>query len=269
MLGGCGYTWGIEHAPLISGPGPHSRWVRVAGHAATYDVDFHAHTPAATPPLVIVLHGSGGTGPGMERRTRFSELADREGFVVAYPNSTKNTQGRRLWGTGESFVSDTSMLRALIDTAVARANVDRRRVYLAGFSNGGGMTYRAASAMSRTFAAIGVVAGGGPRGGPARAAEPIPLVAVHGMLDQTVNFDGAPIATRAWAERNGCASTPAVDRVGGDEIVRTRYTRCAADADVVFYAATHGGHGWPNPGTSEAPFATTQAMWDFFAAHAR
>lgn len=275
LLGGCGYTWGIEHAPLIGGPGPRSRWMRVDA-GARYDVDVHLPRDARGPiPFVIVLHGAGGTGPGMERRTRFSELADSAGAAVAYPNALKSEGGRRLWGTAASFATDTMMLRALIDSVSRRVPLDRRRVYLAGFSNGGGMTYRAAQAMPGVFAALGVVAGGAGPAGARGGVPPVPLLAIHGMRDETVPFDGrgargsAPSNVAAWARRNDCALPPVVDTLDQGETIRTTYGACADGADVVLYALARGGHGWPNADTPGARFPTTAVLWRFFVSHQR
>ncbi len=278
LLNACGYMWGIEHAPLLDGPGPHSKWMRVAPGGESYDVDLHLpprrFLSSGEIPLVIVLHGSGGTGPGMERRTRFSEIADSVGFAVAYPESHRNAEHRRLWGTRESAASDVAMLHALVDSVAARVHIDRKRVYLAGFSNGGGMTYRAARALPNLFAAIAVVAGTLDGESTLGEVRPTPLIAVHGMQDHTVPFDGegrrpsAPAAVRAWAERNRCVLSPVVDTIPSINFIRTAYIACPNSADVVLYAAENGGHGWPNAGTNEAPLTTSLTIWEFFARHA-
>ena len=277
----CAYTWGIEHVPVIGRPGPHSGWVKVHGGPVVYDVDVHVpRTVSGALPLVIVLHGYSGTGPGMERRTRFSAIADSAGFVVAYPDARKNTQGRRAWSSGES---DVAMLRALVDSVAARVSLDRHRIYLAGFSNGGMFTYRAAMAMPGTFAAIGVVAGA-MSGSPDRRADamatsaivPVPLIAVHGMQDDNVVYDpgpgspgrlGAPGSVRAWASRNACAAKPAIDTLTVADAIRTTYTGCRGTAVSVLYSLPRGGHDWPNAGTTEAPFPTSDVLWRFFSEH--
>jgi polyhydroxybutyrate depolymerase len=273
----CVRPWGIEHMPLMGGPGPHSAWLRVSVPGAEsssvshiYSVDLH--TPprrnAEPTPLVIVLHGYGGTGPGMERRTRFSEAGDSAGFAVAYPNAQANAQGKRAWSGASPLSRDVLMLRALIDSVAARVPIDRRRVYLAGFSNGGGMTYRAALALPNTFAAIGVVAGvAGPAVNEAamHGDDPgPPLVAVHGVLDRTVPYGPAVLGSvRRWAQRNGCSLDPLIDTLPGQDAVRTTYASCSSGS-VTLYAMQHGGHGWPTPSTREAPLSTTGVFTRFF-----
>ena len=176
--------------------------------------------------------------------------------------------------------SDMSMLRALIDSVSARVRLDRDRVYLTGFSNGGGMTYRAAQTQPNLFAGIGVVAGAaGPTpssstpSSTSTNAHPIPLVAVHGMKDETVRFDGAgrgtsaPNSVRAWAQRNGCDLAPRTDTLDAGVSIRIAYEHCQMGANAVLYVMVNGGHGWPNVHTHEAPFATTATIWSFLSRH--
>jgi polyhydroxybutyrate depolymerase len=264
----CVRPWGIEHMPLMGGPGPHSAWLRVSVPGAeAYSVDLHTspRRNAEPVPLVIVLHGYGGTGPGMERRTSFSAAGDSAGFAVAYPDARKNAQGKRAWSGASPSSPDMMMLRALIDSVAARVPIDRSRVYLAGFSNGGGMAYRAARALPNTFAAIGVVAGVAGAGVNERSAERGPaLVAVHGVLDQTVPY-GPPVlgSVGGWALRNGCALEPVIDTLPVQDAVRMAYTTCSAGS-VTLYSMRHGGHGWPTSSTREAPLSTTGVLTRFF-----
>ena len=277
FLGACRYGWGIEHAPFIDGPGPGSGWVRVSVEGIRYDVDLHIprrRTPGEAPtPLLVVLHGYNGTGPGMERRTGFSALADSAGFAVAYPNARKNAQGKRAWMGGDAAALDLAMLRALTDTVAHRVRVDRARVFLAGFSNGGALTYRAALALPNDYAGIGVVAGAyrpdtgalrmGSMGGSVRA---IPLLAVHGTHDETVVFDrSAPLAIHAWARRNGCDVAPATDTLAAGAIIRTAYSSCRARARVVLYALVNEGHGWPRRRIGNSRFFAASTLWSFFS----
>ena len=85
-------------------------------------------------PLVIVLHGGGGRGLRMERFTRFSELAERENFIVAYPDGY-----RRNWNDGREVpqsrahrekIDDVSFISSLIDAIGGRYAIDDRRIYI-------------------------------------------------------------------------------------------------------------------------------------------
>ena len=129
---------------------------------------YHLHVPPALgpapAPLVLVFHGGGGTGPGTERLTRFTALADREGFLVAFPEGIEKN-----WNDGREFTSsrahrdhvdDVAFVTALVD-AIGRAHaVDPRRVYATGISNGGIFSHYLAAHLSARLAAIAPVVGG-------------------------------------------------------------------------------------------------------------
>ncbi len=93
-------------------------------------------------PLVLVLHGGGGTHRGMVRltRRRWNRLADAHGFVVAYPNAD-----RRIWDFGEGVISrnrdrrvdDLAFFRRVIGDVSAAWPIDAARIFAAGMSRGG------------------------------------------------------------------------------------------------------------------------------------
>lgn len=129
-------------------------------------------------PLVIVLHGSGGTGLYMVER--WQELAEREGFVVAGLDSAT----RRNWAPPKD---GPAQLRDLVETLRDRA-IDRRRVYLFGYSAGGIFTLYMAPLECRYFAAAVVNAaalGGEADVGYLAAVErKIPMLLIHGSKDR-------------------------------------------------------------------------------------
>ena len=101
---------------------------------------------------MLVFHGGGGTGPGTERLTRFTALADREGFLVAFPEGVEKNwnDGREFTGSRahRDHVDDVAFVTALID-AIGRAHaVDPRRVYATGISNGGIFSHYLAAHLS-------------------------------------------------------------------------------------------------------------------------
>ena len=91
-------------------------------------------------PLVIVLHGGGGNAPGAVHMTGFSEKANKEGFVVVYPNGSGRLKNRLLtWNSGnccgyalDNNVDDVGFIRALIDELEKTRAIDPKRVYVDG-----------------------------------------------------------------------------------------------------------------------------------------
>lgn len=145
-----------------------------------------APAPSATlVPLVVVLHGLGGSG-GDTRAFGFDAI---DGILVAHPDGVG-----RSWNAGaccgeahERGVDDVARLDALVAGMVAERGVDPDRVYAVGFSNGAMMAYAWACG-SRTLAGIGVV--GGARVAPCPDPGPVAVVAVHGDADASVPIRG-------------------------------------------------------------------------------
>jgi polyhydroxybutyrate depolymerase len=222
-------------------------------------------------------------------------LADADGFLVAYPNGSKGLLALSAsdWNAGvccgaaaRDHVNDVGFIGALVARVAAHVPVDRRRVYVAGFSDGARMAYRLACESAATIAAIGAVAGSlvDPQCAPAR---PVPVVAFHGTADEEVAYlDSArtapprpvPPATSAlppsvqfWAAEDGCRDV-AVERVS-PHVTRATFAPCDG-ADVVLYTIEGGVHGWPGEppdGAGSKPpmseLRATDVMVRFFLSH--
>ena len=123
-------------------------------------------------PLLIVLHGHGGTGRRMMRVTGLNRLADKEGWLVAYPDG--ESWGNIPWGSWNAGyccgyaqhrkVDDVAFLNLLMDDLQEVYPVDSRQVSIIGVSNGGMMAYRAGCALAGRLSAIWIIAGAMPPG---------------------------------------------------------------------------------------------------------
>jgi len=252
-------------------------------------------------PLVVNLHGGGGNAKSALEQTGFNAEADRNGFIVVYPNGTGaphpllNAMGRGeyySWNAGtccgyavQHRVDDVGFIRALIATLERQYPIDRKRIYATGISNGGMMAYRLACEMSDTFAAIGVVSGV-LTDNSCRPAQPVPVIHFHGTADQNVPLLGGvgpksvdktpkpPVMDTIdfWIKRDGASPQPQVTRFGS--ITKRVYAAANGSAEVVFYLIAGGGHAWPggkqmlsilDKPTME--ISATQLIWQFFAAH--
>lgn len=222
-------------------------------------------------PLVIVLHGRYGSALQIEQDTHFTEAAERAGFVVAYPEGVDRAWHDRRDLGASTRVDDVGFIRTLIERVIAERNVDPKRVYVAGMSNGAMMAFRLACELSDAIAAIGVVAGSLPINGAddCRPKHPMPLVMFAGTQDPFVPYDGGAVARKRgevlgveaardrFAKLNECApidATTTFDRMPDEtRVTMTAHTHCAENAEVRLYSIAGGGHTWPN-GPDRLPF---------------
>jgi polyhydroxybutyrate depolymerase len=257
---------------------------------------------ASARPMVIVLHGGGGTGPRVARLTGLSELADREGFIVVYPNAINNhwNDGRNVnrFRSQRENIDDVGFLSRLIDRFVKQLNVDSTRVYVTGISNGGMMCHRVGCDLSQRIAAIAPVSAGLPVDLPdsCPAGLPVSVLAINGTDDPLVPYEGGGVGLLAkrgavlsvdrtidfWVRRNQCAPEPKIaelpdrDPNDGISVVRREYANGREGSAVILYTVRGGGHTWP--GGSERPerfgrrsddFNASEVIWRFFQSHRR
>lgn len=241
-------------------------------------------------PLVLMLHGALGSAEQAERAYGWDGAADRYGFVVAYPNGmhrTWNAGGPCCGRAARDGVNDVLFLDRLIETLVRDEGIDKRRVYIAGMSNGGAMTYRYACDGAFPVAAIGPVAASFTFA--CEHPRPVAVMAIHGLADKTVPYAGGagrrgrdliwqPVegSLDVFRDADRC-DAPAIDT---KDVVATSAAHCGKGRDVVLITVADGGHQWPGSQPerglgarllhldepSHALDATTM-LWNFFARH--
>lgn len=228
-------------------------------------------------PLVLAFHGYSGSAWDLGYVGGLSDLAEAEGFVVAYPQGIGEVPTWDLAGG-----SDIPFVLALVDELASTQCIDQSRVFATGFSMGGGMANVLACRAADRFAAIAPVAAnhGATWGDPCTPSRPVPIVAFHGTLDEALPYEGgdspfpdqpvSPVEAwmDGWATSNGCAGGAEVATVAGD-VDSLTWQGC--DAPTSLYRVTGGGHTWPG-GLNDPTFgyatdsiAASQLMWDLFA----
>jgi poly(hydroxyalkanoate) depolymerase family esterase len=156
-------------------PGHTQRFTYATGSAA---YQYIVYTPASYRPgrakaLVVVLHGCGTTAQAQMQISRYNPLADRQSFVVLYPDldaTGVNAPGgiRECWrfGAASSWQrggGDAAAIAGMTRSVIDHWHIDRQRVYLAGISAGGFMTTIMAATYPDLYAAVAVAAGGAYR----------------------------------------------------------------------------------------------------------
>src|SRR6476661_4640660 len=115
-------------AVMVPSPGDHSRTLRVGGVERHYVVHIPRPARRGRLPLVVVLHGAGGSGRGVAAGTGFSAEADRRGFVAVYPDGI---DGGWSDGRGPDAADDVAFMRTLLDTLAGELRTDPDRIYAA------------------------------------------------------------------------------------------------------------------------------------------
>lgn len=257
--------------PAGAAPGPAQGLLQVGGLQRTYSVHV---PPGAVTGLVINLHGAGQTGRDQETFTNYDAVADRYGFVVAYPDGVDMSwaDGRGGSVPERQGVDDVGFLSTLITQLTNEYGVSPGRVFVTGMSAGGFMAQRLACDRADLVAAVVSVAGTLGATVPCAPSRPVSVLAVHGDADPVVPFGGGPMVGRGgpsvivsapelvnrWRAIDGCP--PPVDSPG-----RSSATGCADGTAVEFVILGGGGHVWP----TGFGFDASQAGADFFAAHGR
>jgi polyhydroxybutyrate depolymerase len=167
-------------------------------------------------PLVVALHFATGSGAAMERNTGLTGEAERAGFDIAYPTATSPD---RWWRP-----RDLPPLRAMIARIERAACIDRRRVYLVGWSNGGSAAVRAACELRGTVAAVVLFAAAVNAQRSCTPARTPSLLEIHGTADPLWPYPRARAFAARWAKDNDCGR-PATSRVGKRGTL-LRWTEC-------------------------------------------
>ena len=265
----------VPPAPTIA-PLDIQRTLTIDGMERTYSIHIPAGlTGQQSAPLVFVFHGYQENGAQIRRYTGFDALADANGFIVVYPDGS-GSSGSLSWNASgccgyalQNDIDDPAFVRAIIADVETLANVDAKRIYATGFSNGALLSYRLACEISDTFAAVAPV-GGVLMYVPCKPQEPVSVMHVHGAKDAVVPLEGGgsaiqfpPVAESlaAWTKLDGCNGEKQVEKDGVLE--HTTFGECKPGISVQLYVVDGTSHSWPSPYV--APIS--QIIWEFFAAH--
>jgi polyhydroxybutyrate depolymerase len=229
---------------------------------------FILHVPSSykgdTPvPLVVFFHPLLTNADTAASGSGYTELANKEGFIVAYPDA----QADAAWNVGPCCtqsrdVDDKGFARAVVKAVQAKLCVDSKRVYAAGFSMGGGMAHYMGCEAADVFAAIAPGSFDLLKENTCAPVRPISVIAFRSMSDAIVPYEGA-VKTSApngfmgmhtflgavgtdkkWAELDGCTGEP-VDEGGGCKT----HKMCSQGVEVTL-CTVPGGHTWPDAARS-------------------
>ena len=245
-------------------------------------------------PLVIALHGTGGSPRLMAHLTGLPRLAHHAPFILALPaalgeQGTDDFSRAAAWNAGPGFgcpgyqdSDDLGFLLALLDHLQAASPVDPSRVYACGFSNGGRMAYRLLFEATHRFAACAVVASAPGLPIPAHLP-PRGVLIFHGTEDRYVPYQGGvgplgpslpspPVEETAYRLAQAMGANLKVQRhTLGPHVCRSAH---AGDAEVSLWSVEGQGHAWPGGRAWSSEAATpaddlpaSDLIWTFFQGH--
>ena len=255
-------------------------------------------------PVIVDLHGYSEPATLQAQVSEWATFGDSHGIISITPEIDRPVE---LWNTDSKGPnSDLLWIDSLFTTVESHLCVDRRRLYVDGYSNGAMMTSLIACRFASRVAAVAPVAGiqAPPGCHPSRA---VPVIAFHGTADPYVPYQGGigpkalelpapdgsggtlgqtlgssatkgpsvPQQTTSWAIRNGCAARP-MDTAVASDVTLISY-RCPRGREVELYRVTGGGHAWPGStstaqisafvGRTTFSISADQLIWRFFMSH--
>lgn len=248
-------------------------------------------------PVVFSLHGRGGTDdPNDDNSSKygkptFTSLADKEGFIVVYPQGRDGTNkadypddgnwndgfvGTTGWEATGKENADTKFIKALVDkiqddyktrnNSNSNISVNPKKFYLCGFSMGGMMTYACAKVLNGTFAAYGSCSGYPLNEFHMNLAteNPIPFIHLHGNKDNMLGIKHLNTIIENLLFRNGCDLSKQVINTGwsttkenGEELNFKKYDFIGVEG-VPVTTVTFDGL-WHNIEASAPAY-----LWNFF-----
>jgi len=285
-------------------PGTHEEVIELAGQRRKVIVHVpKGYDPRNATPLVLAFHGGGGDAAFMADDQKYGLVSKSEqaGFIAVFPNGYSKLPGGRFatWNAGaccgdarDKRVDDVAFTQALVAWAAQRYNVDRRRVYATGMSNGGMLAHRLACELPQVFAAVASVAGT-DNTAECQPSTPVAVLHIHARDDDHVLFNGGagpgvfrdeskvtdftavPVTVSRWVARNQCSATPQRTLQTAGAYCDT-YSGCRDGREVQLCVTDTGGHSWPGASQvrrgkepASQALSANDVIWDFFSRNAR
>jgi polyhydroxybutyrate depolymerase len=282
----------IKHAVTAKGKTVRGRLRTPDGLLRTYRLYVPRSLTKRSAPLLVAMHGRGGSAKKFENHSGFDALAEANRFLVVYPDGTFSSDeaGGRVWNAGGCCgtaqqkldnVNDVRFISLLIDKIESEYNVDQKRVFAAGHSNGAMMGFRLACQLSNKIVAVGLQSGT-LFVNKCPYKKPVAVLEIHGTADTFVPIEGgvgssdpAPVdfppprdGLKKLAASNGCRrGTLTSTDSDNPDLSYEIWRHCKAGAIVEWVKVADASHAWMP--SSSSSFDSSAAAWSFLAAHPR
>jgi polyhydroxybutyrate depolymerase len=282
------YLWNKSvNASSIKG----SKFITIAGDRPAQVLIPAKIKPKVAAPLLVALHGFTATPTELISLMNLAVEANKRGVVLAVPSGTRNLDGLAFWNATTSCcdfngsgVDDAAYLMGLVKSISSKVLIDQSRIYFAGHSNGGFMSYTVACSNSTKVAAIVNLEGSTYKDlSLCQATDPVSVLQINGTADELIHIEGGNVfddpkqpypsvqdETKFWAEVNGCESAASTVKskvkynfesaIAGSETTKEGY-KCPKGVSVEMWTIANGRHV-PKLNSS---FVT--AVFDFLLAH--
>ena len=244
--------------------GDHPLSVKVDGKDRTFIMHVPSSYKGDKPvPMLVDYHPIGGSGSAHLSASPYKEKTDPEGVITLYPDGTPNPVGNMAgsngWNVGPCCSSDDDIKfsREMINYVETKVCIDKKRIYAAGYSMGGGMSNHVACFMSDVYAAVAPASMDLNTENSAICSpeRPISVIMFRGSQDfvcsynggdsgqrDNLNFLGAKGNFKFWGDKNGCNTTSSTRNSDGCE----EYTGCKDGVRVVLCTDNLVGAMGPN-----------------------
>jgi len=244
-------------------------------------------------PMLLALHGGGGSADYQadDSKYRLISKSEQAGFIAVFPNGYSRFRSGILgtWNAGaccaaavRNKVDDVGFIREVIARVERQANIDKRRIFATGMSNGAMMSWRLACEAPEVRAIAPVE--GTDNTAACMPTHPVPVIEFHAINDEMVNFNGGP-GPKSFTQVN-FTSVPAtqakwvaLDRADAKakRVLTVAGAHCdlhparPGGAPVELCVTDSGGHSWPGGGTQQGrkqpsmAISANDLMWSFFS----
>jgi len=246
-------------------------------------------------PLVVAIHGYTSSAKTLMGYSGINQIADKEGFLVAYPQGTKDSRDNNFFNVGYEFhsdskVNDVNFIREIVHNLTKDYKLNSKRVFATGMSNGGDMSYLLACTSSDLFTAVAPVAGVMMKDTleNCNPVKKIPIFEIHGTKDSISKFEGdmnnedkwgayydLPSTIEFWVNKHALNEKETIqlenkNTEDGTTITFERYWSDESQREVWFYIVNDGNHTWPGmtglfSRTANQDINSAEEIWKFFS----
>lgn len=225
------------------------------------------YNPDKSYPVLFVFHGGLRNAISILETTEFRKYQKDYDFIIVAPNGLGrfNQESFLSWNAGNCgyyahflHADEPLFVKSIIEEVSKTYNIDKKRIYLTGMSNGAMLCYKLVHALPGVFAGIAPVAGALNRE-KLSVNKPLPVIIFHGTEDKRILFDGGiptdfleeksridkPVsyAVNFWVKNNKCDPKPQITYQ--KNVIIYKYANCEQNATVTLYKILGGRHAWP------------------------